>query len=170
MTKRDFFVLIIKLFGLYWLVMTFFTQIPSTISYIAIDSSWTFLIYTIAIYAFILSIFIFLIFQSEKIVKLLQLERGFDDERIDLGKADNTQIAKVGVFIIGGILFVKNAGYLIHDTINAFYWDINGLEIDEDYKTNWFLSAINIAIGLILITNYHNISNLLNRKKIRNEE
>jgi len=50
----------------------------------------------------------FLIYKPDKIIDWLKLDKGFDDDRIDFQNFNNTNILKLAVIVIGGIMLIKN--------------------------------------------------------------
>ena len=84
MLKKDFFIILIKLFGLYFLITSVFSILPLAISYLTFE----FDVYSIAM--FILSVvivigFVFLLlFKSNFVVEKLKLEDGFSEDRIEI--------------------------------------------------------------------------------------
>lgn len=72
MTKRDFFRTIIKLFGLYALILTVFTFIPQHISYVAFEFDFIVLFWIIGVTVFIVLIYIFLILKNRPYYRFAQ--------------------------------------------------------------------------------------------------
>ncbi len=168
MTKKDFFILIIKIFGLYSIITSLFFSIPQNISFVfagygrGIDLYS--LIYFIAILAFIIGLFVFLIFKSEVIVRLLKLEKGFDTNSIELGKLTGKEIIKIATVIIGGFLIINNLPAFVQQSLNAFYYEIQTQTIESLNKWNWFINGANLLIGYLLITNLDFVAKLLDNK------
>ncbi len=165
MTKKDFFILIIKTFGLYSIISSLFSVLPSNISFLLTQLD----IYAIAwigISLFIVvGLFILLIFKSETIVKKLKLEKGFDTDNIDLGNLKTTDLIKFSVFIIGGLLILNNIPTFLSHSIFAFSGEKAGFIMTPKDNIYWANSALSIIIGYILLTNYDTVSNFFNRKK-----
>jgi len=108
MTKRDFFILIIKLFGLMTIVTSLFSVLPSNISLILMDIDAFSLIWIAATVIILIGLFVLLVFKADKVVGLLKLDKGFDEEKIELGSLNSTDIIKIGTFIIGGLLIIDS--------------------------------------------------------------
>ncbi len=73
MTKKDLFILIIKLFGLYFLIATLFTTLPSNLSIIAMQPGWLTIILVLANALVLIGLFILLIFNASKVAGFLKL-------------------------------------------------------------------------------------------------
>lgn len=113
MTKRDFFIIIIKLFGLYALITTVFGIAPSiiAISQIGFDASTC--IYALISITLLSLLLIYILNQSDKIVTFLKLEKGFDSDYIKIESLDKKSIIQLGLIIIGGIVFIENIPSLL---------------------------------------------------------
>ncbi len=96
MTKRDFFILIIKLFGLFSVVTSLFTSLPSHFSFALMDIDAFSLIWIGLTAIVVVGLFILLIFKSDKVVDLLRLDKGFEDDSIAFGNLSSIEIVKIG--------------------------------------------------------------------------
>lgn len=164
MTKRDFFILIIKLFGLYSIINSIFSVLPGSITFALSDSGIPGIIWIILVLVVVVGLFVVLIFKSENIVNLLKLDNGFDDDRIELGKLKSSGIIKVAVFVIGGLLIIDNIPIFLSHTFFAFKNDLNGIIGNGNSGFYWAVSAIKIIIGFLLITNYKYIATIFKVK------
>jgi hypothetical protein len=109
----------------------------------------------IAIAAFVVvGLFVVLIFKADKVVRLLKLDKGFDDEKIEIGNLKPTDIIKIGTFIIGGLLILDNIPAFLSHSLFAFKGDVIGLEYNSQDKFRWAVSGLNLIIGYLLLTNY----------------
>ena len=154
MTKRDFFILLIKIFGLYSLIASLFSALPGQLSFLIQSLDPISLTIMIGSIVFVLGLFTLLIFKADKIVSLLKLDRGFDEERIELEKIDSTQIIKIGTFIVGGFLLLDHLPIFLSQTIFAFKASQIGLEHRDRDKMIWLANGLNVIIGYLLLTNY----------------
>jgi hypothetical protein len=169
MTKRDFFRLIIKLFGLYSLIFSVFTILPRSISMMYGSVLSGILLITISI-TIIVAIYYFLIIKCDKVIDILKLDRGFDDDRIEFEKFNSKNIIKLAAIILGGFLLIKNIPLFLIGTFQAFKFHMSN-SIDNQFITftkqdslNLTVGFINIIIGYFLLTNYRWISKLLYQK------
>jgi len=166
MTKKDFFILIIKLFGLFSLVSILFSVLPKYVPYFFVEIDIISIIWIVAIIGLSIGLFLVLIFNSERLVKLLKLEKGFDDDRIDFGNLNTTDVIKIGTFIIGGLLLIDNIPIFLYHAFVAFKGEIIGMRYMSQDKYNWAVSLINLIIGYLLLTNYDYVARFFkNRKK-----
>lgn len=165
MTKRDFFILIIKLFGLYILVNSLFYWFVSNFSFAIQNFDMFSLIWMVLALIIVLGLFILLIFKSHKVVNLLKLDQNFDDERIEMGNLNPNSIVKLALIIIGGLLIINNILAFLSHTLFAFKGDLVGMNYKTMDTFNWAVSGLKIILGFILITNYKAVSNILNIKE-----
>jgi len=165
MTKKDFFILIIKLFGLYSIITALFISIPQNISFAFAGFRGGFDIYSsiylAVILSFVIGLFVVLIFKSHVIVRILKLEKGFDTDSMEPGKLTAIEIVKIATIIIGGFLIINNLPIFIQQTLSAFYSEIQLQTTESINKWNWFINGSNILIGYLLITNLHFVTKLL---------
>lgn len=165
MTKRDLFLILIKVFGLYSLILTVFTVLPTTLSFFTYKSFGSSYITLIILSLGIpVTLFILLIQKSDVIVTKLNLEKGFDEDRIDWSNFDDQKIVKLASFLIGGFLFLDN----IPPTISYLFYELKYDQMGIDYippsNFQFTVNLINIVIGYLLITNYHIVSKIFHKK------
>ena len=177
MTKRDFFRLLIKLFTLYSATFAIFSLLPTYIGY-AVNAYEPFtIILAIASVVIILGLLITLIFGADKIIDLLKLDRGFDDERIEFGNLKEIEILKLAIIVIAGLLIIDNFPLFLNHCYLAFKDQVSSNGVDGIYagytyeQVDYFefaISAISILIGYLMITNYTNVANWLSRTDKKN--
>jgi hypothetical protein len=160
MTKRDFFILLIKLIGLFYLIKSLFltTLVLRQLDVLALIS---FLV-TLTV---VVGLFWLLIFRADKVVAFLQLESGLSDERIELGNIRTGDIIKIGTFVIGGLLIIDS----IPQFLNHAYWFVSANSSEQEFSSSdrYYLvvSGLNILLGYLLVTNYAFVSKIINVKK-----
>jgi hypothetical protein len=168
MTKKDFFILTIKLYGLLTLVASVFSVIPGTIAVALMDLDLVAVIWIILATVILVGLFVLLVFKADKVVQKLRLDNGFDDDRIELGNFKSADILKIGTFIVGGFLFIDTIpGFLSH-VLDAFKSSNTGIDFGLNNRFDWVVSGVNLIIGYLLMTNYNVVANLM--KKASQEE
>lgn len=171
MTKKDFFRLIIKIFGLYSVILIVFTILPNTLSFVVNEFNFTGLIEIICTLGVILLFFMFLIYKPDNIINWLKLEKGFDEDRIEFQNFNGQNILKLAVIIIGGIILIRNIPTFLSNTFFAFQSSA-GSQLNKDVirygstqnYIQWATSFLNIILGYLMLTNYNYISKILNEK------
>ena len=176
MTKRDFFILLIKIFGLYSIITVLFSTLPNNISFVIQNIGITGIIWLIITTLIIIGLFYLLLKKADKVSDLLKLEKGFDQETIDFSGLKSLDIIKFVVLIIGGFLFIENLPTFLSHTLFEFKSSIPQ-GFDKTYENRgilkynrledyvyWISSASNLIIGILLVMNFKKISKYLNKK------
>lgn len=166
MTKRDFFKLMIKLFGLYSGLMTLFTVIPNNIANLLFQFNFSSLLFITILILVVVSFFLLLIFKTDFIIDKLKLDKGFDDEKIQFENLTNDSIVKFAVFLIGGFLIINHFPNFLNYSFQIFKIELQNTELGYGNVNyfNWIISAINILIGYLLITNYKAVAAFFDKK------
>jgi hypothetical protein len=167
MTKRDFFRILIKIFGLYSLILSIFTVIPQNISNVLFQFDIMMLLVILASTMISVGMFLVLLFKSDFIIDKLKLDKGFDDNQIILGNLTNESILKLALIIIGGFLIIDYLPTVLFDLVNAFKTKSTFTSI-EGNNVNYFdivIGLVNILLGYLFITNYKSISQFLDKKQ-----
>lgn len=94
-----------------------------------------------------------LLFYAPWLVDKLKLLKGFDDERIEFGRMNSTDLYRMGVFFIGGVFLLKHLSALLVNAGHFFKNDQAGQLISEQMKMNLIINIIAIFIAFLLITN-----------------
>jgi len=169
MTKKDFFILIIKLFGLYSIITALFISLPQNLSFVFMDFGVHSMLFVAVILTVVIGLFVFLLFKSHHVVRLLKLEKGFETDSLELGNLTTLEIVKIAILIIGGFLIIDHLAIFIQQTLNAFYSEIQIQTTDPINKWHWFVNGVNILIGYLLITNLNIVARLVNIKSHKKE-
>ncbi len=155
MTKRDFFISLLKVFGLFSAIAALFSSLPSYLSFAIASFDWISLFWVSVASIVVIGLFLLLIFKSENIVSILKLDSGFDTDHIDFGNLKAVDLIKIGTFVVGGFLILDNIPTFLGHTLYAFKGEQMGLESTPRDNLMWTMSGLNLIIGYILITNYH---------------
>lgn len=165
MTKRDFFILMIKLFGLFAVVNVIITTLPSYMSLVYTEYQ------TVAIFAFVgsavfsIALFAVLIYYAHAVVDLLKLDKGFQEERIAFGNLSAQDIIKLGTFIIGGPMIINGTTDLLYIIFTSFKSEMSHYEEATTDNSYWIYDLFTIIVGFILITQFDKIAKLLSTEK-----
>ena len=171
MRTRDFFRLIIKLFGLFILIQTLFYYIPTNLVSQLYGIDFYGIIMILAMCLILYGIFLGLIKKVDWVIDRLKLDQGFDEDFISLGNLNEQKIISLVVIFIGGILLIDYFPSFLHNLYLSFKSTANtkGLEsLMYNYQRveyfDWAISCMNIILGYLLIINNNLISNWLARK------
>ena len=167
MTKKDFFRIIIKLFGLYSAILILFYQIPYIIEYSQYGFELTMILYVVISMLVAIGLFLVLVFNADKIILWLKLDQGFDDQTIDFKNFNLQNLVCFSVILIGGFLIIDNISIFLRQIYLAFKSTASSsglismletLAFDQaDYFT-LFSSGFSITLGYVMLTNFTRIS------------
>lgn len=144
------------------IVTTLTSVIPGNLVFVSLNPNPFTVVWAIVAVSVVIGLFALLVFKAEVLVDLLKLDRGFDDDRIELGNLRASDIVKLGAFIIGGLLVLNNIPAFLSHTLFSFKGSVVGRGYEARDNFNWALSGINILVGVFLITNYGFVAKLLN--------
>jgi hypothetical protein len=177
MKTKDFFRLIIKLFGFYLLVISIFKGLPNTLLpyfYFSNGSNgdWLPSFWPIAMAAFLIVLFLLLTFNPDFFIKNLKLDKGFDSDVIKLDNLNAKTILNLGIILIGGFLLIDSISPLLS---SSYYLIKSRVATSEEIRIQSSLDVtsyvklganlLNIIIGYLLLSNYHFISGFLLPKR-----
>lgn len=156
MTIRTFWTIFIKILGI-WLVMDSLTVIPqfiSTLFYIDPNDNGqeyalaiALLLLTIAVYFFILRLFVF---KTAWLIDKLHLDKGFDEEKIDFNVQLST-VLTVTIIVIGGLMFVDSLPQFCKQTF--MYFQQKNM-FGESPESGWIIfNLVKTILGYLLMTN-----------------
>ena len=165
MKIRTFWNILLKILGIYLVVrgLNIVSQSFSVLFYAEEEIIY----YTIiaigvaAAYFFILWLFVF---KTTWLIDKLQLEKEFDEEKIEL-KDDFSAILSIAIIVIGGIMIVDSLPWLC-SSIFSFYRNKKMFcPSSENPATAWLiLYTIKTVIGYLLMTNSRPIAAFICRK------
>ena len=106
MTNKDFFRLMIKLFGLYQFLLLIFTSLPRNLQLLFNDFfSISSIITLILITLFILAVYYVFVKKPDLIIDFFKLDKGFDNNEITVSNLNSDTILQIGMVFISLNLF-----------------------------------------------------------------
>lgn len=161
MSKRDFFILALKLIGMYFALYTVFTFIPNSFLYMTASSDMFIVVYIIATSLLMMVLWLMLVYYAGNIVDIFKIDRGFEEDRIEFSGMDAFDIMRIGIFVVGGLLLTFRIPEFIGQTILTF--KKNSLGDTLHFTENFYLISygIQVLLGFYLITNYDMVAKLL---------
>ncbi len=174
MTKRDFFMVMLKLFGIYGIIQVIVGGVPFGIVSILFGNTLFSMggfgdtLSMIIPFVVLLWLMYLLVIRPESIVKFLRLNKGFEDDRMEFGDLTQFNLLNVGVVIVGGLMLVENLTGLLSQSYFAFEEQIGGVDfaIYDRFHLKIFVErALNVAIGYLILSNSNSIANRLMPKE-----
>ena len=169
MTQKDFFRIVLKLFGLYLLfqlIYTIFNQLEYIIFYFNNFGLMMSLFVPIIINSIIAWI---LIFKTDKIIDLFKLIKNDESVEINIGDIKSITFVKIGLVILSCYLLLSNIAPFLTNTFLSFKRSVKepnvlneiltGFDlVNVDYMV-WIASGVNIVLGYLILSNFDRISN-----------
>ena len=152
MTYRDLFRLLIKLFGFFSLLIIGFYILPILIlalKYYNFNEDMSFL--PLSVFLVVCFIFYFLIVKTNKIIDLFSLDKGFDNEKIELTYLNVKNTIRISLLLFGIGIIILNLREFYRYSVWLFRSDSR---IDEYFQTNLELAVfygINFLLGIIVL-------------------
>lgn len=153
MTKRDFFHVLIKLFGLYIFIEYLFIGIMANFNFFYIDSEPIVVIASIVVVLVWVGLFLAIMFKTDSILDMLSLDKGFEDERIDLGEMKASGLMKIGLIVIGALLVINNIAPMLYHIFYAFKAEVNDYNVQSQIDTPLSMLVMKVILGAILVLN-----------------
>jgi predicted acetyltransferase len=170
MTKRDFFIIMLKLLGLYAVIQLIFTQLPySVVSVFFGESSFrngNFFDMLVSLVTGIFALWLLytILVKPMTIINFFGLDKGFDEDRIEFGQLSRLDVLKIGIVILGGYLFLNN---IIDFVVQCYYgldkYISNHKPITRFYFSSWLVYGLNSILGFVLLSKYASIAKSIDR-------
>jgi hypothetical protein len=171
MSIRTFWILLIRIMGLWFLFKSFFVTLrwASSFYYIIKSFNSTSNITGMAIISLIMVVFLLItlycIFKANAIVNLLKLDNGLSDERIELN-APYSSVLNIAVIVIGGLLFIDSLPELCRQTFMFFQLKTQFKGAHDHNHPGWIaFYGVKTLIGYLLMLNSKWVVNLIDREK-----
>lgn len=166
MTKKDLFRIIIKLFGLYTLVGVL-AALPEAIFSYFFGYDLTYAVVALITLIFLLMVLYILLVKTDAIIRLLKLDKGFDDERVEASQFSAESIVKLGLIIISLYFIIVSFPDIL---TNLFYIFKNSFPQNEmdgltdlyfPTKVDYYVltnATLKLFMGVILIMNKNKLA------------
>jgi hypothetical protein len=174
MKTKDFFRLVLKLFGLYSLVIWLFTILPNNLPFLflssgsGVDFDWLPIVWLVVVTSLLIILFFFLTFRPDFLIEKLKLDKGFDSDTINFQSLNAKNILNVGIILIGGLIvllslppFLSSAYYAIKSAVATSEEIRMQSSLDNGDYIKLITNLLNIILGYLLLSNYQFISGFL---------
>lgn len=165
MTKKEFWTILIKVFGLYALMNLIFFHFINDIWYLFFNTSTFNIISLVAKTVLPIFLFIALFSNVDNVIRLLKLDKESNQTKIEFGNITASDIVRIAVFIIGGLLVIENTPSFINNAIVAFSDKELGDGFLQPTSYSWSVCATNIVIGCLLMMYKDSIAKFFVKKK-----
>lgn len=168
MTKTDFFRLLIKLLGLYLITLIPYT-FSSLVSLVAQGFEVMIVLYVLIMIVLYILFAVMLIGFPDVIIRFLKLDKGFDNNEINISSVNTKKIICLAVIIVGGLLVVYNFSAVVV-TIGSIFASLISRPRGEIFPAGMFTESLivellDFVIGLFLVFNYNRIAGYVLKKE-----
>jgi hypothetical protein len=168
--------IVVRIIGLF-LIISIIQYLPITISQITSLAMYSdegvlaisvVVVYVITMLVLLYLIVYFILMKPEKLVKLLKLDTGFEEEEFQLNFSQST-ILRISIIVIGGLTLYNEIPEFIGDIF--IFWQQKKIKwIEHPNIGNLILSFVLIVISYLLIRYNDNIAKYINKKSKVKEE
>ena len=172
MTKTDLFRILIKVFGLYSIVITVFSVIPTIFGYpIYIEEALVWVLGSVFISATLfIALFVLLIFKADILIDWLGLSKGFDSDSFSAPYLNDKTIFKLAILIIGGITVLDSFPVFIDQSLTALQPQTGISENIDAGGFYWVSTALKLGMGLYLIFHFQQVQAFMMRGSAKKQE
>ncbi|WP_264523907.1 hypothetical protein [Flavobacterium sp. N502536] len=167
MSIKTFWIILIKILGLI-LILQAVSIIPEWISSIYFiyenedNKDLLILIFCILLVLFIFYLISrFFLFKANWIIDKLKLDKGFENNTIELNSSQN-KIISIAIIVIGGYMLIQNVPILLQQ----FFMFFQDKTLFKDYpKSGWIIFYFcKAVIGYLLMTNSFRIAKFIEKE------
>ena len=171
MKVRTFWLILLKIIGFFLVLKGVNVIIYSFATFSIINSGddstiiWVILsiILTVIVYLFILWLFVF---KTTWLIDKLRLEKGFEEEKIEIN-VSLSNIISIAIIVIGGIMLIESLPQLCKQIFTFF--QMKSI-LKENQTIGWIiLYFLQASLGYLLMTNSKRITTFINRHAMDRE-
>ena len=169
MTPRQFFNIVIKIFGLFFL-REILNSVPQLISAIIMlfkpeDFTAGLFIFlgSVLILTFYIALTYQLIFKTAFIVEKLKFEKDFNDQIFEF-RIPKAEVLTIALIVIAGIILTNQIPYLVKELFELIQQKKLSFGMTKTDYSYVIISAVKIIIGLLLIGERNRISEFVEKR------
>jgi len=161
MKITNVFRLLIKLFNLFFLAYAIFSILPSIMFMFSSPLNWIVLALVVFQILMVLLVFWILLFKTDWLIKVLKLDKGFDEEIIEFKDSKKEPLMEFAIVVIGGCVLIKYIPLLIGNLYYSFQTAAGLNDVSASYRTDMKIqiasNLLGALVGYLLITNRHKL-------------
>lgn len=171
MTKKDFFRIVLRILGLYFLAMVVFNYLPSIVVFFH-SLPFLSLILAIVVVSLFAYIFLLLILKPDPVIRIFKLDKGFDDDALSAKRIEFVNLLKIAIIATGLFLIISHLPtFLTHLLFLLKLVVKNRNEITDHVESalltdyiSWGIKILSLIVGYLMITNYSAIARFIIKK------
>jgi uncharacterized membrane protein YidH (DUF202 family) len=175
MTPKSIFTIILKIFGL-WFILGLMQVLPNSASIIPliIQEDLLLLIISSIFIAISLGIYIFVIwlflFKTGLIIDKLSLDKHFDQSSFEINIQQRTVI-QISIIILGGLICIDALPMFINEVLNYLRMGQFEGTLTEFPNFNYIvINGLKLVFGYLLMTNSKRVTNWVDKQKEEEEK
>ena len=155
MSKIDFFRVLTKSIGLYFILTISLTYFPVIFGNIVFGFEWISILGILGGFGFLFLVYLFLILKTDQIINLLKLNEGFENEKFDLGDMTTQSLFQFAIVLVGLVLMFS----VLSDIISFIQYELN--KLDNEINAYLIGAIIKFVAAAILVVKNKNIASFL---------
>jgi hypothetical protein len=155
MKKIDFFRILIKSIGLFFLITISMSYLPFLLGILITGYEWQSLLVMLGGAGFLVIIYVFLILKTDQIIYLLKLDTGFDNSNFDLGNITKQSLFELAILIVGLTIMFS----VLSDIIS--FIQIETYKYENQINPYLIGAIIKFVLSAILVVKSNKIATLL---------
>ncbi|MFI5136563.1 MAG: hypothetical protein ACHQIM_01965 [Sphingobacteriales bacterium] len=170
MELKTFWKIFLKIFSLYliWQTLVILPSFFSTLIFVGGQDKIT-MFTTVSAIVFIALFFIFIIryclFQTDRVIDKLHLEKGFPDEKLEIN-IHRSSLLSIAIIILGGLMLADGLPLLVY---HAFYYIQRSdafIKFQDNRATPYLVSNfLKVLFGYFMVADNRLIVNFIERKR-----
>jgi hypothetical protein len=170
MTLKIFWTIFLKIFGLY-LIWQILIALPSLFSSIIVtgsqDKGSLFSVISASIFLalFFIAIVRYCLFQTERVIEKLHLDKGFTEEKIEVN-IHRSSLLTIIIVILGGLMLADALPLLVYDLF-LYFQHAEAYKGFTDNRESPYLvtNLLKVVIGYFMATESRLLVNFIERKR-----
>jgi hypothetical protein len=131
------------------------------------DTLTLFTVFTAFVFVTLFFIFIirYCLFQTEKIITMLRLDKGFSDENLEIN-VQRSGLLKVALIVIGGLMIADGLPLFVYNVFFYFQHSNSYTGFTDNHASPYVISnGLKLVFGYLMVTESQAIINFVERKR-----
>jgi len=171
MTPKTFWILFLRIFGLYliWQTLTLLPSLFSTLIYMFKANDGLSVFSTICAIVLIgctfALVFRLCLFKTEMVIEKLHLARGFGEEKFDIN-IHRSSLLSIAIIVLGGLMLTEGLPLLAYHGFQYFQRDNTYNSFTSNLSSPWIVTNfLKVLFGYFMVTDSRLIVNFIERKR-----
>ncbi|MDP9078013.1 MAG: hypothetical protein M3O71_11350 [Bacteroidota bacterium] len=171
MTPKTFWTIFLKIFGLYllWQTLVALPSFFSSLLFFSTGEDKLAIVKIVIAIAFIATFFIvilrYCLFKTDWIIEKLKLERGFNEEKLEVD-IHRSSLLTIAVIVLGGLMLVDSLPSLIFNGFEYIQNDTTYSKMRDNRATPYLVSNfLKVVVGYFMVADSRLVVNFIERKR-----